>query len=309
MNAFDQLLFPCRRSDFAESCWPDEATLLHPEPTLLEALHQDACVLCPEKLVAEGHDTFRILAVRNEAVRQGNGSEAISVWRSEPLATLVAGSTQLTLESVWSYSTALMNTIGVPFRWLWPNIYYSRPGSGFTRHWDNHENFILGLKGTKRFVVAPNGCIAHPTENADNVKPHIRGFEEAIEAERMAASLPGMREIDVGPGDCIFIPRGWWHEAFALDDDSVTLTLAVWTCTWADLLAAGGINVPPSAVDLTLRSPLPLDVHTVPEDLGLPREISETLPMLRAQAELLAIANVTNDWRVGLKKRSFRRSA
>lgn len=309
MNAFEKLLPPFRRGDFAETCWLNEAALLRPEPTLLEELHKDARVFCPENLVAGGHDIFRILAARNGMIRHGDGSEAISVWRSEPLATLVAESTQLTLESVWSYCTALMNSIGVPFRWLWPNLYYSRPGSGFTRHWDNHENFILGLKGTKRFVVAPNSCIAHPTENADNFTPHIRGFEEAIEAERMAASLPGMREIDVGPGDCIFIPRGWWHEASALDEDSVTLTLAVWTCTWADLLAACGINVPPSAAELTLRSPLPLDVKTVPEDLGLPREISETLPMLRAQAELLAIANVTKDWRVGLKKRSFRRSA
>lgn len=309
MNAFDQLLFPFRRGYFAECCWLNETTLLRPEPALLESLHQDARVLCPEQLAAEGHDTFRILAARDEAVRQGNGPEAMSVWRSAQQATIVAESTQLTLDSVWSYSTALMNTICVPFRRLWPNLYYSRPGSGFTRHWDNHENFILGLKGTKRFVVAPNGCIVHPTENADNFKPHIRGFEEAIEAERTAANLPGIREIDVGPGDCIFIPRGWWHEASALDDDSVTLTLAIWTCTWADLLAAGGINVPPHAAELTLRSPLPLDIHAVPEELGLSRAISKTLPILRAQAELLAIANVTNDWRAGLKKRSLRRSA
>ena len=141
------------------------------------------------------------------------------------------------------------------------------------------------------------------------MSPHIKGFEERIEAERTAQRLPGMFEVDVGPGDCIFIPRGWWHQASALGDDSVTLTWAVWTCTWANLLAAGDIDVPASATEPALRTPLSLDANSIPEDLGLGPQPSKALALVRAQAELRAIADVVKDWQAGLEQRSRERRA
>lgn len=301
MRAFDDLIAPVERPEFASEYWLHRPAALRPHPRILEALLRDQRVLSAPALIEAGHDEFRILPRKYELIHSGGGQEALLAWESEPQVTLVAQYSQITLDSVWSYCMSLIQDIRVPLNWSWPNLYYSRPGSGFTRHWDNHENFIVGLSGTKRFWVAPNGCVPYPLQNANNVYPHIKGFQAQIEAERLADSLPGAIEIDVGPGDCIFIPRGWWHEAYALDSDSVTLTWAVSTSSWADLLKIAGIEPPQAATDVALRTPLPLNPSSTPDGLHLSAELAAKLETVRVQAELLSIAEITKDWNRGLK--------
>jgi len=301
MPAFEDLTAPLGRAEFASEYWLSHPATLRPRTRLLEPLLLDKRMLSAPALIDAGHDEFRILPRKHELIHAGGGREALLAWKSELEVTLVAEYSQITLDSVRSFCMGLIQSIRVPFGWSLPNLYYSRPGSGFTRHWDNHENFIIGLSGTKRFLLAPNRCVRFPLQNADNYYPHVKGFEARIEAERIADNLPGTIQIDVGPGDCIFIPRGWWHEASALEGDSVTLTWAVWTSTWADLFKTAGIEPPEAAAELALRTPLPLSPADVPDDLHLPTHLANALEMPRVQAELLSIANVTKDWKRGLE--------
>jgi Cupin-like domain len=301
MDSFEKLLMPFSRQEFDKKFWLYQACSLKPDPGLLEPLMADQNLLDVERLVELGHDNYRILPYKNAPIRQGDGKSALSAWKEERGVTLVAELAQCNLQSVLSYYLGAIKSLGVPFRWCWPNVYYSRPGSGFSRHWDNHENFIVGLSGIKRFLLAPNGCVAYPTQNADNVNPHVRGFEDQIEAERTSGQLPGMFTVDVGPGDCIFIPRGWWHEAEALETDSITLTLAIWTSTWAELLAAGGITPPGQANELNLRTPLPLSAGVIPPEFAAVDPGVDHIRVVRAQAEMLAVSNIIADLRKGVR--------
>ncbi len=294
---FDQLISPVDREKFNTEYWLAKPGLFRPAPDLLTPLRDDMAIHDINALAAAGHDTYRISPVKRAPIFHGDGQEAVEIWRTKPRSTIVARLTQVSRPSIMSYMTRLMKDIRVPFRWCWPNLYFSREGSGFARHWDNHENFIIGLKGCKRFTVAPNRCLPYPLENAGYNVPPINGLQEEIETERDAPTLPDTIEFDVGPGDCVFIPRGHWHEATALQGDSVTLTWAVWTCTWEEMLTAGGLELPSHASSLALRTPVSLDPLHVPHELDLTPDVVSEIPLLRAKIELRSIARVLYDAR------------
>jgi bifunctional lysine-specific demethylase and histidyl-hydroxylase NO66 len=93
---------------------------------------------------------------------------------------------------------------------------------GFNPHYDAHEVFILQIAGKKRWTFYDSGpdCPTLPLRHQmfDKQK-HLPGSE--------------IETIDVGPGDVLYIPRGRFHSAKALDDvGSFHLTFGVEVNTW-----------------------------------------------------------------------------
>lgn len=93
---------------------------------------------------------------------------------------------------------------------------------GFRTHWDAHDAFILQLAGRKHWRVYQPDC-KHPFTPTD-----------APEFMPRSASWEG----DLGPGDLLYIPRGWWHDAVPVGEVSLHVTV-------------GGR--PPTGVDLARR--------------------------------------------------------
>lgn len=113
----------------------------------------------------------------------------------------------------------------VPFDpdWLRPDgwkacsaLWLGPEGTVTPLHHDTCNILFVQLHGTKRFrLVAP-----HETTLLDGA----RSMYAAVDPEDPASLGPvRVQAVDLGPGDAIFLPVGWWHHVRAL---SVSISLA-----------------------------------------------------------------------------------
>ena len=78
---------------------------------------------------------------------------------------------------------------------------------GFSAHYDTHDVFVLQIAGHKSWrCFAPPIAAPLPAQEWTTVRAEV--------AER-AAGAPELTTT-LGPGDCLYLPRGWVHEATAL---------------------------------------------------------------------------------------------
>ncbi len=89
----------------------------------------------------------------------------------------------------------------------------------FSRHWDPQEAIVLQLAGRKTWRVY------RPT------RPHPLQNEEAP-----PPTAGPVWEGTLNDGDVLYIPRGWWHEAFPLGEPSLHLTISLTPPTALDYL-------------------------------------------------------------------------
>ena len=102
------------------------------------------------------------------------------------------------------------------------NMYLTPDGAqGFDAHFDTHEVFVLQLEGSKHWRVygAP--------------RP-LPGVEERFNLPKDELGPP--REVRLDPGDLLYLPRGFVHEAFTSECHSLHLTVGVNVYRWSDLL-------------------------------------------------------------------------
>lgn len=94
------------------------------------------------------------------------------------------------------------------------NSYCSFPGhQGFACHYDSHEVFILQISGKKHWRVFPETFI-YPLSHHRSSQfspPDTEPYVDKI----------------LNPGDLLYIPRGHWHYAIAIDEPSLHLTLGI----------------------------------------------------------------------------------
>jgi cupin superfamily protein len=101
------------------------------------------------------------------------------------------------------------------------NAYYTPRGSqGLAVHHDTHDVFVLQIAGEKRWLVY-EPVLELPLKE-QRYKPELGG--------------PGEPVIDavLRPGDTLYLPRGWLHEARTSDVDSLHLTVGINVYTWLD---------------------------------------------------------------------------
>ena len=110
------------------------------------------------------------------------------------------------------------------------NAYITPPSSrGFDPHYDVHDVFVLQTSGHKHWTV-------HEPVHADPLASQPWTDHRAAIAQRVA----GEPVIDtvLGPGDALYLPRGWVHSARAQGALSVHLTIGVSATTGMDVLRA-----------------------------------------------------------------------
>ncbi|MFF0024486.1 cupin domain-containing protein [Streptomyces sp. NPDC005496] len=100
------------------------------------------------------------------------------------------------------------------------NLYLTpRNGQGFAPHMDTHDVFILQLHGTKEWHVG-------------NPLRHLPlPLDEQGEVE-----LLDFRKFTLTPGDVLYLPRGFPHEALTSASSSLYLTVGVYAYRWLDLM-------------------------------------------------------------------------
>jgi hypothetical protein len=120
----------------------------------------------------------------------------------------------------------------------------SRVARGLRPHFDTHDVFVLQLRGRKHWRIF---------EPATKLPLKDQAFDEAPKHLGRAR-----HEFALSPGDCVYIPRGFYHDAAVKRSpcSSLHLTVGVFPTTWKDLLES--IVAQAAARDVRLRESLPL---------------------------------------------------
>jgi hypothetical protein len=103
------------------------------------------------------------------------------------------------------------------------NIYIT-PGNaiGFSPHYDTHEVFVLQIAGRKRWRIhQPPLPLPHRSQPFD--------------PRSYTPSAP-LLELDLAPGDLLYLPRGFVRTTATSDTFSVHVTLGITVYTWIELL-------------------------------------------------------------------------
>jgi ribosomal protein L16 Arg81 hydroxylase len=93
---------------------------------------------------------------------------------------------------------------------------YATPGDfhSFSWHYDVEDVFIVQTAGTKDYFLR---------ENTINPRPTLATMPKDMQYERETTPTVGTTLI---AGDCLYIPRGWWHVAKARED-SLSISIGV----------------------------------------------------------------------------------
>merc|ERR1712060_494188 len=113
-------------------------------------------------------------------------------------------------------------------------LYASQRGLQTNLHADEHSGFLIQVRGVKRVVLfTPKasrslrcsswGDVNTPISRRswfDSGVPDVSDWAETPPF----ASLDG-REVEVGPGEALYIPRGFFHDVLSRSDETLGLVL------------------------------------------------------------------------------------
>jgi 50S ribosomal protein L16 3-hydroxylase len=93
---------------------------------------------------------------------------------------------------------------------------YATPATfhSFSWHYDVEDVFIAQTAGTKDYFLR---------ENTINPHPKLSAMPKDMQYERETTPTIG---TTLAPGDCLYIPGGWWHVAKA-QSDSLSISVGV----------------------------------------------------------------------------------
>jgi len=119
---------------------------------------------------------------------------------------------------------------------------YLTPGNspGFTPHYDTHEVLVLQIAGSKRWhVFPPSRPLPHRSQSFTPL-----GY----------VLPPPLLELELNPGDLLYLPRGYVHAAHTSQGHSAHVTIGITVYTWVELFG----ELANAAKDITaLRAALP----------------------------------------------------
>jgi hypothetical protein len=162
-------------------------------------------------------------------------------------ATIVLQGLHLHWRPAAVYCRGLEAALGCPVQ---ANAYYTPASAqGFAVHHDTHDVFVLQVAGTKRWLWY-QPVVELPTG------------DQRFSRERHDPGRPAA-DFTLEPGDTLYLPRGWPHQAHTSDSDSLHLTIGLHPQTRLDALRAA---LAECADDVEFRRTLDADGE-LPADL------------------------------------------
>lgn len=207
-------------------------------------LDRDGVELLGAKDLRGGSETKPASALY-QAYRQGASFRIRGVNRFwKPLWTLCIG-----MQELFGFQVAA-------------NMYCTPADSkALDRHYDLHDTMLLQIAGSKHWRVF-GSPIELPLEHVPLMK-----FERPIDGVQYRGA-PVIRDVTaeynpgepfefvLEPGDLLYLPRGFVHEARSVDSISAHVTLGIYPLTWVDLIAVALGQL--GYQDVRLRKSLPV---------------------------------------------------
>jgi lysine-specific demethylase/histidyl-hydroxylase NO66 len=152
----------------------------------------------------------------------GTGEVGRILSEFEAGATLVLQGLHLTWPPLAEFCRALEQELEHPAQ---ANAYFTpREAQGLPVHHDTHDVFSLQVAGEKRwFVYEP--ALELPLKD-QRYDPELGAPGEPVE------------DVTLRPGDTLYLPRGWLHEAATSSSDSLHITIGINVYTWLDAFKA-----------------------------------------------------------------------
>lgn len=175
----------------------------------------------PREWCREGKDRL------GEKVRQPD-PEKLAHWLREG-ATLAIDFVDRLLPPVRRLTEALEAALQAPVTASFFLSWQRR--QGYPAHFDTQEVFALQLIGRKAWRLYQGGFEA-PVD-----LPGLRSNELPVEQKRQLLG-PLAERFELAPGDLLYVPAGQFHEALALDEASLHLSLGVMRPNMQDFLGS-----------------------------------------------------------------------
>ena len=234
-NHLAEILQPCPQEEFIASSWgktfkhvrgwPGKFKHLLPWEQLNRILEQHRLDFPRLRLTRDGQSLPANMYLRHTT--GGRRKTSIPRLQTEKLTETLREGATLVLDAVdelFEPLTELAEGLELFFHeHIQINSYAGwRTSRGFDLHWDDHDVFILQVTGRKRWRVY----------GMTRPYPLVSDIEQA---EKPLSDHP-LWEETLSDGDLLYIPRGFWHVAFPMDEPTLHLTVGVHNRTGLDLL-------------------------------------------------------------------------
>lgn len=218
MSALTQLLDPYNVDDFLQNVWTQKSLLISGQGTR-RFDHFFSWDQLNHLLNYHELDAAMRLAVDGKVLDPKENNNFLQ--HCQQGATLIIDRVHKLVPELASFVSELRSQIGHPIQ---INLYCSWPGKqGFRCHYDTHDVFILQIDGCKEWNVFTD-TLKYPLKTDKSSQ-----FQPPDESPYLNCILE--------PGDVLYIPRGHWHYALALDQPSLHLTLGIHGKTGIDFLS------------------------------------------------------------------------
>ncbi|MGK7877583.1 MAG: cupin domain-containing protein [Xenococcaceae cyanobacterium] len=165
------------------------------------------------------------------------------------------------------------------------NLYLTpKHSQAFKPHADLHDVFILQVEGSKDWRIY---------EPLVQLPISRNKYTQNLSESELGAPLS---EVNLAPGDMLYLPRGYIHQAHTTETPSMHLTVGVNVFTWSDLVTRLLISV--SQKTLAFRKALPMGFSHQEETKAMMKDhLTELLELLMKHASLEdAIDSLTQDF-------------
>jgi ribosomal protein L16 Arg81 hydroxylase len=173
---------------------------------------------------------------------------------------------------------ALCENLQKSFPHAYANCYLTPPGSqAVPPHADDRDVFVLQLVGSKSWRVYGTVPVPYPY-------PDEQVGKEGIPVPPSVLEGPLSLATTLEPGDCLYMPRGYVHEAHCQEKLSFHITIALATHDWtlAGIISAATKHILTRVVDYR-KSILP--THSDPKVLQAQVDSAMTMIQERVTAE------------------------
>lgn len=214
----------------------------------------------------------KVIAAASYTRSGGTGAGVADQVADDRVLELVADGATLVLQALhrnWppliDFGTRLAGELGHPVQ---INAYVTpAQNQGFAAHYDTHDVFVLQVSGSKRWLVH-EPVILDPLPS--------QAWEQRKDAVAARAAEQPLLEVTLGPGDALYLPRGYLHSAVALGELSIHLTVGVHPVTRH---ALARLLLTEAAQDRQLRRSLPMG-GDLTDPAVLAAELAETTDAL-----------------------------